>query len=205
MHWLGTLKEIRAKQIELGTIDPLHQAPAQLPTGASTQAIEDAERRMGRLLPPSYKAFLAMHNGWPEFFQGLSLFGVRELAEYESIEGSRILLDEWDTPVSVPVSEAYPPRSGRTPKILVPFAADTQAESFFAWDPSRRRKDGELEVVLWVGQIGDRIDGFPRLVDLVFDMLMADLEEWKRRTASGRRRRPEARQIDIPAKRVRAA
>ncbi len=43
--------------------------------------------------------------------------------------------------------------------------------------------DGELEVVVWINEIGERVESFPRFLELVLDMLHADLEERSARTA----------------------
>ena len=50
-------------------------------------------------------------------------------------------------------------------------------ETFFAWDPSRAGADGELEVVVWMNEIGARVESFPVFLDMVLDMLVAEIAE----------------------------
>ena len=45
---------------------------------ASPSQIAKLERRLGKPLPPSYRAFLELHNGWELFDGGLNLLSVED-------------------------------------------------------------------------------------------------------------------------------
>ncbi|MBK6697539.1 MAG: SMI1/KNR4 family protein [Myxococcales bacterium] len=80
------------------------------------------ERRTGRSLPPSFKAFLELANGWSGFMKGLSLLGLRrretELLFREGLD-EKILAA---LPDLVPDHElrSLPAREKTDPKVLSP-------------------------------------------------------------------------------------
>jgi hypothetical protein len=78
---------------------------------------------------------------------------------------------------------------------LIPFGSDSRAETIFAWDPASERGDGELEVVVWINEIGERVPSFASFLDLVLEMHAAELGG---RAAPQTRRRPvfDRRQIE---------
>lgn len=47
--------------------------------GASDDAIQSVERRIGEALPCDYRAFLRHADGWPAFYQAVDLFGTGDL------------------------------------------------------------------------------------------------------------------------------
>ena len=69
-RWRALLSEIRAVQTEIMRTAPYRDAGLVPNPGASETKIEQAERRIGRPLPPSYREFLLENNGWPRFFEG---------------------------------------------------------------------------------------------------------------------------------------
>jgi hypothetical protein len=167
MHWLDTIHEIRALRLELARLDPRGGMPVLPPSGAPDAGIAAVERRLGRQLPASYRAFLQQHDGWPQFFHGASLFGVRHLLRGAYVDVVRTVMAGWETPDGPP--------SRPSPHTLIPFGIDPRAETIFAWNPDSERGDGELQVVVWINEIGERVDSFESLLDLVLDMLKADL------------------------------
>jgi hypothetical protein len=181
MHWLDTIDEIRALRLELARLDPRGGMPV-LPPAAATQAgIAAVERQLGRRLPPSYRAFLEVHDGWPQFFHGAGLFGVRHLSRGAYVDVVRTVLAGWEAPLP-----DGPPSRPSPCSALIPFGIDPKAETIFAWNPVSERGDGELEVVVWINEIGDRVDSLESLFNLVRDMLEADLSA--RGAAQTRRR-----------------
>lgn len=174
MRWQLTLQEIRTKKLDLARLDPRAGMPVLPPSGAAPRAIATVERRLGRPLPPSYAALLAQHDGVPQLYQGASLLGTRPLARgtYESL--ARLVID-------VP-GEAD----------LVPFGIDADGETIFAWDRSAERADGELEIVVWVNEIGERVESFPAFLDLVCAMLTAEIDDRRRVASPSSRRLPRA-------------
>ena len=116
-------------------------------------------RRGMPVLPPSYVEFLSRHDGWPQLLHGTSLLGAHQLARgtFDGVARSTIEMGD------------------HADAELVAFGCDADGECIFAWDASRRRDDGELEVVVWVNDIGARLDDFPALLDFVDAVLEADV------------------------------
>jgi hypothetical protein len=190
MNWSQALNEIRAKKLELARMDPRGGMPLRPSEGASETSILHVERRIGRPIPPSYRAFLAQHDGFPQLFQATSLLGTSHLARGTYVDLARMVLNDCETPVT-----NFAPASSVTRRFaeLIPFAIDPSGETIVAWDPTRMRADGEFEIVLWINEIGERIDSFPRFLELVLDMLCADVEE--RRSRLVPRSEPRAAQM----------
>ncbi|MCC6553159.1 MAG: SMI1/KNR4 family protein [Polyangiaceae bacterium] len=202
MQWLESIHRIRALKLTLARIDPRGGMPVAPPPGAPEQAIAGAERRLGFPLPPSYRALLALHDGWPQLYAGAGLLGVRALARGAFVDLARMVIDE--RVAGCRGGEAAP-RSGRRRGGLVPFGIDTEAETIFAWDTRAVRSDGEMEIVLWCNEIGLRVESFPDLLDVVAEMLGAEVEDRRARAAAGelspqpRPAAPSAPNPDTPA------
>lgn len=177
MRWQSLLQEIRAQKLALARLDPRAGMPVLPPPGASPRSIEAAERRFGRPLPPSYRALLEMHDGVPQLYQGASLLGTRPLAQGTYVNLARLVID------------APGPEGGAD---LFPFGIDARGETIFAWDRAAERAEGELEIVLWTNDIGERMDSFPELLELVREMLAAELDD-RRHLAPPMARRPMPR------------
>jgi len=172
MHWQETITEIRAVKLELARKNPRAGMPIMPPTGASEGAITTVEKRIGRRLPPSYREFLRAHDGWPELYQGASLLGARHLSRGTYVDLARMVLEECETPL--PEMTPAAPREQAAP--LIPFGIDAGAEVVFAWNPAEARGDEELEVVVWLNELGIRLASFPDFLILVLEMLSADLD-----------------------------
>jgi hypothetical protein len=176
MRWQPLLAEIRARKLTLARLDPRSGMPVQPPAGAAPGAAEAAERRLGRPLPPSYRELLAVHDGLPAFYQGAALLGARPLARGTYVELARLSLDD--------------------PGIF-PFGIDPAAETIFAWDTAAARSDGELGVVVWMNEIGERVPSFPDFLELTLEMLGAEIAERQRPAARTLPARPRARQGEL--------
>jgi hypothetical protein len=162
MRWQPLLAEIRAKKLSIARLDPRAGMPVMPPAGAAPSAILAVERRLGRPLPPSYRELLAQHDGLPGFYQGASLLGARPLSRGTFVELARLYLDA---------------ERGAS---VVPFGIDAGGEIIFAWDTAVVNAGGELEVVVWMNEIGARLPSFPAFLELVHDMLGAEIAERQR-------------------------
>lgn len=140
--------------------------------GASKQAIEAAEARLECRLPPSYRAFLACHDGWPRFFEGATLLGTANLGRRLYADLAEATLEASEAPVVELL-----PRSWRrpSPARLLPFGADLQAATLFAFNPAERDASGEYEVVAWINEIGLRRPCFESFLELVAELCEAHL------------------------------
>jgi hypothetical protein len=174
MHdWKQTVRRIRQIKLELSARCP-GQGPALAPPpGADPSAIAVAERRLRRRLPPSYRAFLQEHDGWPLFFQGASLLGTRQLSRTSYGELTLSTFSAYDTTLAEIGASAW--REGGAP--LIPFGMDTMGSILFAFHPTIARRDGESEVIFWINGIGDRCASFAELLVLVEEMLAGELAE----------------------------
>jgi len=121
-------------------------------------------------LPPSYREFLALHDGWPRFFEGATLLGTANLGKRMYDDMARAAFEAAETPVP---HLAPPSRAQRPP--VVPFGIDLQGTTLFAFNPSVTRADGECEVVAWVNEIGVRRDTFAGFLEFVIEMCESEL------------------------------
>jgi hypothetical protein len=170
--WKDTIGQIRQVKMELSRVNPgMGPAIAPLP-GATLRAITTVERRLRRRLPPSYRAFLHEHDGWPLFFEGASLLGTRELSKPGYSELTRAAFTAYETPIP----EIGPPSrpEGRA-EAMIPFGIDPKATTIFAFNPAVVRPDGEMEVILWVSELGDRLESFGEFLSMVLEMLEMDV------------------------------
>jgi hypothetical protein len=173
-HWNETVARIRELKVELSRLDPEH-GPAVAPlAGAALRVISATERRLRRRLPPSYRAFLHEHDGWPLFFQGASLLGTRDIIKPGYAELTRAAFASYETPIP----EVGPPsRPAGCPDAMIPFGIDPKAVTIFAFNPAVVRPDGEMEVIMWVNELGERCDSFPEFLVMVAEMLEDDVAE----------------------------
>jgi hypothetical protein len=159
MRWQPLLAEIRARKLVLARLDPRAGMPVLPPAGAAPVSLAGVERRLGRPLPPSYRELLLQHDGLPGFYQGAGLLGVRPLVRGTYVDTARLYLD--------------------APGVI-PFGIDGAGEIIFAWDTAAPRSDGELPVLVWVNEIGERVPSFPAFLELVMEMLGAEIAERQR-------------------------
>ena len=168
--WQLFLREIRRVQTEIMRLAP-HRDVGLVPNpGASAVAIAAAEQRIGRPLPPSYRAFLEVHDGWPRFFEDATLLGTAHLGIRLYEQAARAAFDAAETPVP----EVGPPSRAKR-QVLIPFGADLQATTLFAFVAPTERVTGELGVVAWINEIGVRRDSFDDFLELVLELCEAEL------------------------------
>jgi hypothetical protein len=169
--WKETIGQIRQVKMELARLGADAQPVVAPPPGATLRAISTIERRIRRRLPPSYRAFLHEQDGWPNFFEGASLLGTRELSKPGYAEMTRAAFAAYETPIP----EMGPPSrpEGRA-EAMIPFGMDPKGTTIFAFNPAVVRPDGEMEVILWVNELGDRTGGFADFLSMVLEMLEID-------------------------------
>jgi hypothetical protein len=172
MTWQNALSEIRKVQTELLRLAPYRDAGLVPNPGATSDAVERAERRVGRRLPPSYRAFLARHDGWPRFFDGAALLGTRELGKSSYADLAHAALDA----AEVDIRSGAPPsvRVAGYPGQAIPFGIDPAGTTLFAFDPATVNADGEMGVVAWIQEIGIRRASFTDFLAMVLEFCAAD-------------------------------
>lgn len=209
MEWLESMHRIRAIKLELARMDPRRGMPIAPPAGASEAEIAGVERRLGMPLPPSYRELLSRHDGWPQLFAGASLLGVRALARGSYTDVGRMVLEHCEGQEARGAGERdAAPKAVRgrygARSAFVPFGIDAAAETVFAWDPEARAPDGELEVILWTNDLGLRLSGFAELLDMLKEMLAAELDDRRKRAAAQLDLTPRPRAVVAPRSRARA-
>ncbi len=168
------LTRIKDIQTEILRAAPYRDISLVPNPGASELAIAAVEERIGHRLPPSYRQFLAQHDGWPRFFEGATLLGTANLGKRMYEDLARAVFEAAETPVP---HLAPPSRTERAP--IVPFGIDLQGTTLFAFNPNVVRADGECEVVAWVNEIGVRRESFAGFLEFVAEMCEAELEGYQ--------------------------
>src|SRR5262252_3404480 len=157
----STIRAIRDAKLAIARIDPRAGMPVLPPVGATERALVAVERKLRRALPPSYRAFLSLHDGWPQFLHGAGLLGVRQLTRGTYVDLARLMLG------TLAEDEIQAARS------LVPFGIDSKAETIFAFDTSSA--NDELDVVVLVNDIGVRFPSFFDFLGFAYDVHAAEL------------------------------
>ena len=173
-NFSSLLTRIRELQTEILRMAPYRDIGLVPNPGASPLALAAVEERIAHRLPPSYREFLAEHDGWPRFFEGATLLGTANLGKRMYDDMARSVFEAAETPVP---HLAPPSRAQRAP--IVPFGIDLQGTTLFAFNPSVTRADGECEVVAWVNEIGVRRESFAGFLEFVVEMCEAELEGYQ--------------------------
>lgn len=166
------LIRIREMHTEISWLQPYRDLGLIPNPAASAVALAKVEQRLGRPLPPSYRAFLELHDGWPRFFDGASLLGTANLGlrQYEDL--ARAVFEAAETPVP----ELGPPSRPRA-RTLIPFGADLEGTTLFAFNPAVTQPDGEYEIIAWINEIGVRQPTFRAFLEFILDLGQQDLAD----------------------------
>jgi hypothetical protein len=183
--WEGVLQHIYWVRTELSELSGAHGLPALgsrddglVPNApADHDSLDRAERRIGRKLPPSYRAFLRRFDGWHRFFDGATLLGTKDLGKSSYADLAQAVFEAAETPIP----EGGPPSSRVRgyPGDLIPFGIDPEATTLFAFDPAHTDEQGEMQVVAWIHEFGIRRESFADFLDGVLELCEADLENAK--------------------------
>lgn len=166
------LIKIRETHTEISRQTPYRDLGLIGNPAASELAIARAEIRLRRALPPSYRAFLSRHDGWPRFFDGASLLGTAHLGHRKYEDLARAVFEAAETPLP----DLGPPSRPRAQK-LIPFGADLEGTTLFAFNPEVASADGEYEVIAWINEIGVRQPSFYAFLEFILDLGSQDLAD----------------------------
>ncbi len=176
--WQELLQAIRRRQTELMRQRPWRDSGlVPNPSGREAQ-LASVEARLGFVLPPSYRAFLANHDGWPRFYEGAGLLGSRELGREKHLDLVAQTFESCFPPSDAPNSKPISKPS------LLPFGIDSAGTTLFAFDLDSRRDDGECEVVAWLNEVGVRRCDFTSFLRLVLELCDAEHAELRREQAT---------------------
>jgi hypothetical protein len=104
---------------------------------ATPAELDGLEKAIGFPLPPSWKVFLSLHNGWSDFIGTSKLLSTRDIGSAWVMQ--RIC--EWEDLLE---DRPSPFAGGRQPVLLGP-----DASSFLLVHPETRRNDGEMAFVMY--------------------------------------------------------
>lgn len=172
--WQTTIATIATVQTELMRIAPYRDVGLEPPGPAGSWSIARAERRVGRRLPPSYRAFLKVHDGWPRFFDGASLLGTRDLGKKSYADLALAAFQAAQTPV--PTGDAPPSHIRGYPEQTIPFGIDPAGTTLFAFDPAATDAAGEMAVIAWIHEIGIRRASFADFLVAILELCEADAD-----------------------------
>lgn len=167
-----TLRRIYWAQTEIADLEPGRDDGLVPNAPADADAIDRAERRIGRPLPPSYRSFLSRHDGWPRFFDGATLLGTKDLGKASYADLAQAAFEAAETPL--PDGGAPWSRVGGRPGDMIPFGIDPAGTTLFAFDPSCVDAAGEMAVVAWIHEIGIRSETFPEFLAVILEICEAD-------------------------------
>jgi hypothetical protein len=111
----------------------------ELGSSASPKQIARLESILGKPLPPSYRAFLELHNGWGDFNGGAKLLAIEDQGSAwvkKRVKDLGDLLFEDD--------RRNPFMNGAIPILL-----GKDENNYLVLDPSKVRKDGEMDFVMY--------------------------------------------------------
>jgi hypothetical protein len=137
--------------------------------GGLAERLDAVERRWGLVLPPSYREFLAVYDGWPSVYRGASLLSCEELLDPSLPIQAESVIEVANTPVP----GLAPARAAWREDRLVPIGIDPSLDTLFVLDASSVRADGEMDAVAWISELGVRVPSFADLLDLVCELTEA--------------------------------
>ena len=110
--------------------------------GASTEEIEQAERRLGTKLPPSYRTFLRVTNGWRD-----TCFYIRRIWSTSQIEWFSVRNQGWiDAWVEAGQREQYRAPVADVMRVKAALeVSEVGDDSIYLLSPFRIQPDGEWE------------------------------------------------------------
>ncbi|MCK6532834.1 MAG: SMI1/KNR4 family protein [Polyangiaceae bacterium] len=165
------LRDIQRVQREILKTAPYRDFGLKPNPGATGAEIVAAEKRLGRPLPPSYREFLMLHDGWPRFYDGATLLGTAAIGQAAHAAAARATFEAAETPVP-----DYGPPSRTQPRVLIPFGIDLAATTLFVFNPAHVDSRGEMEVIAWINEIGLRRASFPDFLDTVCELCQSELD-----------------------------
>lgn len=171
-RWEVLLGRIRATQATLLEDAPYRDTNLVPNQPATLERVEQAERRVGHALPPSYREFLMRHDGWPRFFAGATLLGTHQLGKSSYADLAQAVFQSAETPV--PTVGPPSSRIGGYPERLIPFGIDSDGTTLFAFEPALADQDGEMPVIAWIHEIGLRSTHFTAFLETVLELCEAD-------------------------------
>jgi hypothetical protein len=132
------ISEIERALRELDRLTLDEEDAHELGAPATPQQISNLEKLIGKPLPPSYRAFLELHNGWADFDGEAKLLAIedhdKKWVKQRVKDWSDLFEDEGKNPFS----------NG-----CIPILLGKTESSYLVLDPRKVRRDGEMEFVVY--------------------------------------------------------
>jgi hypothetical protein len=155
----------------------LEESGPVLRPGASSQIIAQLEETFNFRLPPSYKEFLMLHDGWRHFTGTLDLLGSKEFLSTDYVRRVKeIQTAEWGSGHREPVEGFVIGYGGESSDIL------------FISRTAPLDKDEERSVVLWKYEEVSRVQSFRRFLEFwieVNENKLQTLRSWAAEESTG--------------------
>jgi hypothetical protein len=133
---LEIIGEIQAAHVESDRLMFDEQMPHELGPPCSPAQLEALETKLGRPIPPTYRAFLELHDGWENLVGDAKILAVEDHGSKwvkKRLDGLSVLFhDTDDDPIA---------------KGAIPVVLGVDARQFVLLDPDVRHADGELDYV----------------------------------------------------------
>ncbi|MFJ9542153.1 SMI1/KNR4 family protein [Streptomyces sp. NPDC101225] len=145
--------------------------------GADEAAITAAERRLGRRLPSSYRAFLAVSDGW-HVDQTAGIYQLGGTADIDWFRDPHGMTSLYEQDLGEDPREADVLPAGMWRRAL---RLDTESDASYALlDPGDRGRDGEWALYVhkgWSGELPDRYPSFRAYMEAMYRGFHADRSE----------------------------
>ncbi|HKX27937.1 MAG TPA: SMI1/KNR4 family protein [Blastocatellia bacterium] len=112
--------------------------PHELGRPSSPQQLSTLEQILGKPLPPSYAAFLKLHNGWDKFVGGAKLLAIED----QESKWVKKRVDDLDTLFYEDQEVENPFTAGAIPVLL-----GEDERTFLVLDPRTVRPNGEMDFI----------------------------------------------------------
>ncbi len=122
----------------------------------------------GCKLPPSYREFMLRYDGWSCVLRDASLLSVEQMRNPGLVHLAETAIERANTPVPGAVSTGT---SSWRDDNLIPIGLDGRGEILLALDASSVQADGEMDLLVWIAELGIRLPSFGELFGFLCELL----------------------------------
>ncbi len=173
----GTLEELVQKlvdaQSEYDRLTLDEEEPHELGPPALPGQIAKLESILGKPLPPSYRAFLELHNGWSDFSGGAKLLAIEDHER------------PWVKRRIRKLGDLLFGDDSKNPFVqgAIPILLGEEENSYLVLDPRSVRKSGEMKFVRYdYGQVERTFKDFTSFLRDELDLMLSLIEDERRGT-----------------------
>jgi hypothetical protein len=148
---INLIKKLAEAQIEYDRLVFDEEEEHKLGSPASQKQIDKLENILKKPLPPSYCAFLELHNGWSDFDGGAKLLSTEDQE------------DVWVKERIKNIGELFFEGDSKNPFLngCIPILLGKEEHNYLVLDPNTVRKDGEMDFIMYdYGQVEECFKNF---------------------------------------------